>query len=71
MPIPGRDTPESTADLPGAPVLGVLVVLPMAAWMQHVHSCIVSGSWGFLIGGTLFLPAGFVHGIGRWLGFWN
>ena len=66
---PARD--RAAADIPCALILGLLVVLPMAAWMQHVHSCILSGSWGFLIGGTLFLRAGLVHGVGRWLEFWG
>lgn len=62
---------EAAANLQCTAILGLLVALPSAAWMQHVYSCILSGSWGFLVGGTLFLPAGLVHGIGCWLGFWG
>lgn len=64
---PTRD--QAAPDMPCTLILGLPAALPMAAWMQHVHSCILGGSWGFLIGGTLFLPAGLIHGIGRGLGF--
>jgi hypothetical protein len=62
---------EIEANLQCTSILGLLVALPWAAWVQHVYSCVVSGNWGFLVGGTLFLPAGLVHGVGCWLGFWG
>jgi hypothetical protein len=65
------DASDISAHIQCTLILGLLVALPTAAWMQHVFSCVVSGSWGFLVGGTLFLPAGLVHGIGCWLGFWG
>lgn len=72
--LPAEPRPGASAmaaNLQCTSILGLLVALPAAAWMQHVYSCAVSGSWGFLVGGTLFLPAGLIHGIGCWLGFWG
>jgi hypothetical protein len=71
MPADRPGTSGTLAHLQCTSILGLLVVLPLAAWMQHVCSCVLSGSWGLLIVGTLFLPAGLVHGIGCWLGFWG
>lgn len=65
------DAPDAMANLQCGVILGLLMALPTAAWVQHVYACVVSGSWGFLIGGTLFLPAGLVHGVGCWLGLWG
>jgi hypothetical protein len=64
-------TSMGMANLQCTSILGLLVALPSAAWAQHVYACIVGGHWGFLVGGTLFLPAGVIHGIGCWLGFWG
>lgn len=47
-------------------ILGTCV----AAWFQHVFTCLSEGAWGFLIAGALFFPVAVVHGVGIWFGWW-
>ena len=48
-------------------IFGLLI---LSAWLTHIVHCFTEGSWGFLIGGALFVPIAVVHGIGLWLGLW-
>lgn len=44
-------------------VVGVgLACLFVLAWFTHVVTCLVTGSWGFLIAGAILFPIGIVHG---------
>ena len=47
----------------------IIGLVCLAAWFNHVITCLSDGSWGFLIAGALFFPVGIIHGIGLWLGF--
>jgi hypothetical protein len=47
-----------------------LGVIPLAAWLTHVITCISEATWGFLVAGAIFFPIGMVHGIGIWMGVW-
>lgn len=52
-------------------VIGVaLALVVVAAWCQHVYSCAVQGTWGFLALGAILTPVGVVNGFGIWLGLW-
>jgi hypothetical protein len=52
-------------------IIGGLVLLAMfSAWLTHVVTCLMVGSWGFLVAGAIFFPIGVVHGIGIWFGVW-
>lgn len=51
-------------------VLGILLGLTfLAAWANHVITCLSNGDWGFLVAGALFFPIGIIHGFGLWMGF--
>jgi hypothetical protein len=55
----------------GKLILSSLFTAPfLAAWVQHVYSCLAADRWQFLIVGALLFPIGIVHGWGIWLGFW-
>jgi hypothetical protein len=47
------------------------VLVPFAAWLQHLYTCFTEDRWGILIAGALFFPIGIIHGIGIWFGFWH
>lgn len=40
-----------------------------AAWLTHVITCLIDGSWGFLIAGAIMFPIAIIHGILIWFGF--
>jgi ethanolamine transporter EutH len=61
-------TSEETFSAIGALWLAMIIITPVAAWLTHVVTCLVSGEWGFLIAGAIFFPAGIVHGVGIWFG---
>lgn len=50
-------------------VLGVLIVLAVvAAWLTHVITCLIEGSWGFLVAGAILFPVAIIHGFLIWIG---
>ncbi len=49
-------------------LLVVFVLLPMAAWFQHIHATAIAGRWAWLVLGALVFPLGVLHGIAIWLG---
>ena len=54
----------------GGVTLAALLILPLAAWITHIVTCLQTGEWGFLIAGALFFPIAIIHGFGVWFGFW-
>lgn len=54
----------------GYVVIVMLFITSLAAWGQHVYTCLSEEAWGFLIAGAIFAPIGVFHGIGVWLGYW-
>lgn len=50
-------------------LLAVFVVLPLTAWLQHIHSTAVAGRWILMVLGALVFPVGMLHGVAIWLGF--
>lgn len=48
-----------------------LIVIPIAAWINHVIITINCGAWVLLVMGSIVPPIGIVHGIGSWLGAFN
>ncbi len=51
-------------------VLGLLLLMSLAAWFTHLYVCFTGARWGFLIAGALFFPVAIVHGVGIWLNIW-
>lgn len=51
-------------------IYGAIGVAFFAGWAQHVYTCLMAGSIGFLAVGTIILPLGVIHGWGTWLGVW-
>ncbi len=50
-------------------ILVVLFMLAMvAAWFTHVITCLIEGSWGFLIAGAILFPVAIIHGFLIWIG---
>ncbi len=49
-------------------LLFVFVVLPMAAWFQHVQATATAGRWVWMVLDDLIFPLGVLHGIAIWLG---
>lgn len=45
-----------------------VVTLTFGAWLTHVITCLVAGSWGLLIAGAIMFPIGIIHGWLIWLG---
>jgi len=37
-----------------------------AAWITHVTTCFIAGTWGFLMAGAIFFPVAFAHGTWLW-----
>lgn len=48
--------------------LVIFITVNIAAWLQHVFTCLSDGSWGFLIAGAIMFPVALLHGWGIWLG---
>ncbi len=40
----------------------------VAAWLTHIITCFIDGSWGFLIAGAIFFPIAVIHGWLIWFG---
>jgi len=38
----------------------------ISAWLTHIITCLLDGSWGFLIAGALLFPIAWVHGTLIW-----
>ena len=53
----------------GAVLYVIFSLIPLAAWVTHVVTCISDEKWILLLIGALGFPVGIVHGIGIWLGF--
>lgn len=51
--------------------LATFVLLPFAAWSQHLYSCGADDRWAFATVGAIVFPIGVVHGTGVWFGFWG
>ena len=49
-------------------IVGGIITASIFAWLTHVVTCLVTGSWGFLIAGAILAPIGVIHGIMIWLG---
>ena len=45
-----------------------LVLAPIAAWVTHIVSCLITGKYVLLIAGAIIAPVGVIHGIGLWFG---
>lgn len=41
----------------------------LAAWVQHVVTCIQDSNWWLLAFGVIVPPIGWLHGIGNWFGW--
>jgi hypothetical protein len=50
-------------------LLAVFVLLPLAAWMQHIYTATVAERWFHLVLGAVVFPIGIVNGLAIWLGF--
>jgi hypothetical protein len=51
-------------------LLSVLLIIGgFGPWLTHIWFCLQNDSWGFLIAGAIFIPIGWLHGMGIWLGF--
>ncbi len=50
--------------------IGLILIVPAAAWLTHVINTIQNEEWIFLLAGAIFAPIGVIHGIGIWFGFW-
>lgn len=59
----GFGTTELLALLPIAFFIAML-----AAWVTHVVTCLIDGSYGFLIAGAILFPIAIVHGVMIWFG---
>lgn len=46
------------------------VLLPFAAWSQHLYTCGAEDRWEFATLGALLFPIGVAHGLGVWAGAW-
>jgi hypothetical protein len=46
------------------------VLLPFAAWSQHLFTCGAEDRWEFATFGALVFPVGVAHGVGVWVGVW-
>ncbi len=51
-------------------LMGV-VLLPFAAWSQHLYTCGADDRWAFATVGAIVFPIGVVHGTGVWFGVWG
>lgn len=49
-------------------LFGGVLIASIFAWFTHVVTCLVTGSWGFLIAGAIMFPIGIIHGILIWMG---
>lgn len=49
----------------------LLYLILVAAWLTHVFTCIADNAWGLLIAGGIVFPAGIIHGVGLWFGFFH
>lgn len=58
------------ADMLKLATVVALILLPIAAWFQHLYTCFTEEAWGFLIAGAIMFPIAIVHGVGIWLGLW-
>ncbi len=47
------------------------VLVPFAAWSQHLYSCGAGDRWEFATLGAIVFPVGVVHGLGVWVGAWG
>lgn len=52
----------------GVLIYAVILVVPIAAWIQHIVTCIAEEAWILMLFGAFFFPIGVIHGIGIWLG---
>ena len=41
-------------------------VICIAAWFNHIVTCLSEGLWGFLLAGAIMFPIGIIHGIWLW-----
>jgi hypothetical protein len=48
-------------------LMTIFVAVPVAAWLQHIHSAAMAGRWLFLVLAALVFPVGVLHGIAIWL----
>lgn len=44
----------------------VLTLWIICAWLTHIISCFIAGTWGFLIAGAIMFPIAWVHGTWLW-----
>lgn len=42
------------------------IIVPVAAWFNHIIYCFSHEAWGFLVAGAIFFPIGIFHGIYLW-----
>lgn len=50
-------------------LLIALVLMPAAAWVQHILTSALAERWVTLVLGAVVFPLGILHGIAIWLGF--
>lgn len=43
----------------------------IAAWFQHLYTCLMTDRWGLLVAGIFFPIIAIIHGVGVWLGLWH
>ena len=41
---------------------GIVGLALRGLWLTHVVTCLMAGSWGFLIAGAIIFPIAIVHG---------
>ena len=46
----------------------ILLILPLGAWLQHIHATATAGHWLRLVVGAVVFPLGMLNGAAIWLG---
>lgn len=50
-------------------LMALFILLPIAAWVQHILTSAASERWVTLVLGAVLFPIGVLHGIAIWFGF--
>lgn len=46
----------------------LLIIASIAAWFQHIYTCLTTEAYTLLVAGAIFAPIGVLHGFAIWLG---
>lgn len=49
----------------------LVIIIPSAAWMQHILTTAGSQRWGVMLFGAIVFPIGVLHGLCIWLGVFD